>query len=283
MAMRQEPIIFNFKPGGSRADAPALEALSQITLLINPETVTIPWKKIITRVRTKSRIVSLYWGQEPLTLTYKGQTGNLYPHVELQKKVASSTIKDLDDSITKLDDEILALDKDIKLTEDAIVANENNQGLKDVLISDLDSLQHDRSVLLDSIAQLQQAGNIQLANPTIGMSHTEIIKLSPKYQKFDALKKLYEKSQTVTELMYVKYRDWLFEGYFENFNFTDDVKSSWNWTYNLTFIILNWDEYNFSSFSEKNNELIFVPDRDIKKSFDGFMESSVLGKAMGEL
>lgn len=279
MSMRQEPIIFNFKPGGKRADAPALGELSQITLLINPETVTIPWKKIITRVRTKSRIVSLYWGQEPLTLTYKGQTGNLYPHVELQKKVASSTIKDLDDSITKLDDEILALDKDIEQTEATVAALADRPFLQLQAMEELDNLQHDRSVLLDSIGQLQQAGLEVQTQPTFGMSHTEIIKLSPKYQKFDALRQLYEKSQTIPELMFVKYRDWLFEGYFENFNFTDDVKSSWNWTYNLTFTILNWDEFAFSSsiYTEK----ILVPDTEITTSEREFATSETFKKAFG--
>lgn len=256
MSMKQEPIIFNFKPGGSRADAPALAKLPQVTLLINPETITIPWKKIITRVRTKSRIVSLYWGQEPLTLTYKGQTGNLYPNIELQKRINETVGNDIKKGIENLNKEIANVDKQIEEKENHWAASQDSPFQLEITASELDSLQHDRLVLLDSIRQLTEEVRVDL---TDGMSHTEIIKLSPKYQKFDALRKLYEKSQTIPELMYVRYRDWLFEGYFENFNFTDDVKSSWNWTYNLTFTILNWDELGFSSFSGVD-ETLFVPD-----------------------
>lgn len=256
MGMKQEPIIFNFKPGGFRDDAPALADLRQVTLLINPETVTIPWKKNITRVRTKSRIVSLYWGQEPLTLTYKGQTGNLYPidgfkkFFEQETSEKSSTLLDTQNTLTTAQTEITRLEEISASSEEAAKAT----------IEDLQYARNEEYRLKADIAQLSSALGDLTTKFTDGKSHTELIKLSPKYQKFDTLRKLYEQSQTVTELMYVKYRDWLFEGYFENFNFTDDAKSPWNWTYNLTFTILNWNEH--PSGYDAGQEYMLVSDID---------------------
>lgn len=262
MSMKQEPIIFNFKPGGIRDDAPTLNKFPQVTLLINPETITIPWKKIITRVRTKSRIVSLYWGQEPLTLAYKGQTGNLYPNIELQKKLGESLNNSLKGDIAGLQQDLDAKDKEIeaKRTEYNSIG-EYATYMRSAVMEELGVLYHDRDIIADSISQLGQtidASGVSYTTLTDGMSHTEILRLSPKYQKFSTLRKLYEQSQTVSELMYVRYRDWLFEGYFENFSFTEDVKSPWNWTYNLTFTILNWD--NFGDYGTIMDETVFVSD-----------------------
>jgi len=57
--------------------------------------------------------------------------------------------------------------------------------------------------------------------------------------------------------MKVQYRNYIFEGYFERYSFTDDGKNPWNFMYNISFTILKWKREFSANFP---TELILVSD-----------------------
>ena len=258
-SLKSEPLIFS-------CDDPSITgAPKKITLLVNPEALTINWKKVITRTRTKSRIVSFYWGQEPISLGYTGQTGSLIPSREIVAKEASSNANsDINiatgytEQLNDLAKQQLQLERDI---EAYIITNRDATSLQ----TELDNVNTEIKNLtlqLEAVGKGYSLINGLLTTKNIldavgDSSHTDIIKKSEKYQRFDQLRKFYEATQNVNILTKLLYRHWVFEGYFESFGFTDDAKSPWNWQYSLTFIILNWQETGLFS---TGNELLLVPD-----------------------
>ena len=234
--MIQEPIILNYYEENDESVPEAVRALPKVTLKINPANLTINWKKIITRVRTKSRVVSLYWGQEPVNFSYVGQTGNLYPVEELQKKanVVSSTnsvtVEELRDTIVELTAKRAVVLEYIATADDDFT--------RDELLTELAELETELINSQSSIDNIQ-SGVVAIEKVS---THTEVLELSPKYQVWQSLQQLYDDSQNISDLLKVKYRDYIFEGYFENFGFTDDGSQPWERPYSLSFTVLNWDK-----------------------------------------
>lgn len=239
--MKQEPIIFNYKPDESKDLPSSIVALPQITLLINPASLTLNWKKIITRTRTKSRIVSFYWGQEPVNFTYSGQTGSVYPTAQEINNEVRKLGKAHTDGAEELRARNEELYTEITQREEQIAAGplfETDQELQ----TELDALRAERNSNELNASNLTTAAST-LTPASLGeQSHTELIEMSAKYRAFKKLQYLFEKSQNVNDLMQIKYRSYIFKGYLENFSFTDDGSNPWNWIYNISFTILEWDE-----------------------------------------
>lgn len=257
-SLKSEPLVFS-------CDDPSLTNVpKKITLLVNPEALTINWKKVITRTRTKSRIVSFYWGQEPISLNYTGQTGSLIPTTSALKAASNSINRDNQLNQIAVTDVLTGLyterdNIESTLSQGAITS----PGLIAELTAQLNTVNADIKAAEESMQQLEQptiVPGLLTTDIMLGAlgdsSHTDLIKKSEKYQKFDQLRKFYEATQNVNILTKLLYRHWVFEGYFESFGFTDDAKSPWNWNYSLTFIILNWQE----TGSRSGNELLLVPD-----------------------
>lgn len=244
--MKQEPVIFNYKASDDETIPSSLRELSTITLLINPERLDLNWRKVITRLRTKSRIVSLFWGQEPVNFSYTGQTGNMYPNRELATHIGQINTANREQA------SLFKSDKDAaKSSLDQINDDLANPGIDE---DTRESLEIDRDLEETEIVGAQQAiDGISPADPA-DLTQTELYELSPKYQKFKSLQQLFENSRNIKDLMKVKYRDYIFEGYFESFGYVDDGRNPWNRSYRVSFIILGWSK----PFTPSTNEIMLV-------------------------
>lgn len=244
--MKQEPVIFNYKASDDETIPDSLRELDTITLLINPERLDLNWRKVITRLRTKSRIVSLFWGQEPVNFSYTGQTGNMYPNRELATHIGQVN------TANKEQASLFKSDQDAANSElDQINSDLANPNIDE---DTRDSLEIDRDLEEGEVARTQQGiDSIKPADPS-DLTQTDLYELSPKYQKFKTLQQLFENSRNVNDLMKVKYRDYIFEGYFESFGYIDDGKNPWNRSYRISFIILGWSK----AFTASTNEIMLV-------------------------
>lgn len=251
MALVQEPISFAYK---DKKDGDPT-----ITLLINPETLTLNFKKVITRTRTKSRIVSFYWGQEPVSFSYAGQTGNMWPGQQLLTDNATRTTQSISDNVDALnatkEQLLLSLEKaqdDYQALAFTVGAEQRaleKQAEIDDLNAQIATVNNNINFSANSLAEISSEAfknfgeqeTLRLAGLELS-THTDVLKKSPKYQMFDKLRQFYEESQNINRLVRVKYRDWILDGYFESFGFTDSALSPWNWKYTLAFTVLNWDK-----------------------------------------
>jgi len=247
MGYVQEPLRFRYKPPTDDSTA--------ITLSINPEALTLNFKKIVTPVRTKTRIVTFYWGQQPINFTYQGQTGNLYPseelrsaHVATKNNEATADI----DFFSKRQDELISL---ISELEDNITVLAERYGKTSFQVAEADRQLQEYKIELNTAQTTINSRAIDMGTPLpfvgenflsqsvfANTSHTDVLKLSPKYQLFKKLQKFYENSRASSNLIQVVYRHYIFDGYFESFGFTDSAKDPWNWKYSINFTILSWEE-----------------------------------------
>ena len=244
--MKQEPVIFNYKASDDETVPSSLRELSTITLLINPERLDLNWRKVVTRLRTKSRIVSLFWGQEPVNFSYTGQTGNMYPNRELATHIGKINTANREQASLFQSDQ-----DEANSALDQINADLSNPNIDE---DTRDSLEIDRNLEESEVSRTQSGiGSISPADPN-DLTQTELYELSPKYQKFKSLQQLFENSRNIKDLMKVKYRDYIFEGYFESFGYVDDGRNPWNRSYRLSFIILGWSK----PFTPSTNEIMLV-------------------------
>ena len=244
--MKQEPVIFNYKAKDDETIPSSLIELDTITLLINPDRLDLNWRKVITRVRTKSRIVSLFWGQEPVNFSYTGQTGNMYPNRELATHIGRVNTSNREQASLFQSDQDEANSSLDQINDD--LANPN------IDEDTRDSLEIDRDLEEAEIERTQQGiDGISSADPS-NLTQTDLYELSSKYQKFKSLQQLFENSRNIKDLMKVKYRDYIFEGYFESFGYIDDGKNPWNRSYRLSFITLGWSK----PFTPSTNEIMLV-------------------------
>jgi len=93
--MEKEPIKFSYK--NRNIDS------TTISLIINPENITIPEKERISQVMTKSRLVTFFWGKQPINFSYNGQTGSLLPTREEFNAYTSSESEKRNSLIQALD------------------------------------------------------------------------------------------------------------------------------------------------------------------------------------
>ena len=231
--MQPELIVFNEKNKDKNK-------LPSFSLLINPETLTLTWRKVINRVRTKTRLVTLFWGEEPVKFTYNGQTGYTRPDAEVRGDMSVEAYnKDQIKEAGRITKRITKLEGFITL---GINVAEN-------------------TAELFSLRQRLRATRLIMPGEIIGIAgenktNTELLLASSKFQKLKELEKLYTKHQDPTYLIDVKYRKYTFEGYFESFSFTDDARNPWNWRYVIDFTILTWQEH--ESAITAQDEYLFI-------------------------
>ncbi len=223
-----------------------------VELIINPETLTLLWKKILNMQRTKTSLVTLFWGESPVKFTYRGQTGYAYPTIsEITSQGATQTAA-LQTQQSNLTKQIELLQFELNtggpytyVTIDgnrAVIQNLSNQ-LQNLTSNLFSSQLTPRTTLLQTL-------NTQFTN-------TQILYLSERFRKLKELEALYRVHQDPSQgLIQVFYRDYIFEGYFESFGYTDDAKNPWNWYYNLDFTVLNWKE-NPAATITATGEIIF--------------------------
>ena len=274
MALVQEPISFAYKD--------KKEGEPTITLLINPETLTLNFKKVITRTRTKSRIVSFYWGQEPVSFSYAGQTGNMWPGNEIRDNFINTSTASIANNFSEIEkqketaeylynhtiNDIYTLTQlygtDNSRVKEAEEAAESYRNEITTLNASLSALSNGMDNLSsDNYSKLGFGENYITDKLLQDKKHTDVLKMSPKYQKFEELRKFYGESQNINRLVRVKYRDWVLDGYFESFGFTDSALSPWNWKYTLAFTVLNWDKTTSGSgylSTVQNRETVLVAD-----------------------
>lgn len=205
------------------------EATDSVQLLVNPELVNLQWRKVYSRLRTKSRIVTMFWGEEPVRFTLKGQTGYVYPTASEQNDAFATY-------------------------------NEQQKTIADRL---MELYKSNSPSAIDEIRQLEKF-KISLLPPANRQmqpqyNQTTLLYMSTKYSILKKLETLYREHQTPNQQDLVKffYRDYSFKGYFENFSFTDDAKNPWNWQYSIDFIIMDWS--NTTDLNTVNNERILNP------------------------
>jgi len=225
----KEQIIFTSYIGTNPDD--------KIELLINPETLTLMWKKVLNRTRTKNRLITMFWGEEPVKFNYRGQTGYLYPKVTKGQDALIAYQNSLKEEIVRMTSYIQLLELEMK--EGKGYSYDSYNGNK----KEVEKLKEALSKIGSSlVSQTSLLGNLNKA-----YKNTEILYLSDKFKILKRLEVMYRKHQNPNDnLIRVNYRDYVFEGYFESFSYTDDAKSPWNWIYNIDFTILKW---------EKNEEL----------------------------
>lgn len=245
--MKQEPVIFNYKASDDETIPASLRDLDMITLLINPERLDLNWRKVISRIRTKSRIVSLFWGQEPVNFSYTGQTGNIHP-------TSTELTKGVDSINTANEDQLNLLQENQQIVDGEL--SQVNKGLTNAAVNSPTefSLLQERASLEAELATNQQGIDATSPVNPDTFTQTEMYELSAKYQRFKSLHQLFENSRNIKDLMKVKYRDYIFEGYFESFGFIDSGSDPWNRSYKLSFTILGWSK----PFTPSTNEIILV-------------------------
>lgn len=84
------------------------------------------------------------------------------------------------------------------------------------------------------------------------MSYFEILEMSPKYRLFKDLQDMYETFDADSDILTMEMGNFIYRGYFSNFNFTQNANNPWNWKYNIEFIVLD----NLSQkFKDENNQI----------------------------
>lgn len=223
--MEQELIIFNKKNKNKNK-------LPSFSLLINPETLTLTWKKVVNRVRTKTRLVTLFWGEDPVKFTYNGQTGYIKPYTKLWGDARS----------------VEAYNKD-QIEKSAAISNHISKLEGQITAGGPYSQGSAKGNLQEILAYRQELKGVRLIQPGELLdiagekkTNTDVLLVSEKFQQLKKLEKLYTKHQDPNYLIDVQYRKYIFEGYFESFSFTDDARNPWNWRYVIDFTILTWQE-----------------------------------------
>lgn len=225
---KQEQIIFNSVNREKNK-------LSSVELLINPETLTLTWKKVINRVRTKTRLVTLFWGEEPVRFTYTGQTGYTKPTllrtditgvggVEAYNKEQMGRMTAISNYISKLQTQIK-------------IGGPYTEGSQEENIQKINDYANELKTI-----RLIQPGNLSELAAGKDMTGTDLLLLSDKFNGLKQLENLYRAFQDPANLVDVLYRKYKFEGYFESFSFTDDARNPWNWRYSIDFTILRWED-----------------------------------------
>ena len=250
--MEPELVIFNEKNKNKNK-------LPSFSLLINPETLTLTWKKVINRVRTKTRLVTLFWGEEPVRFTYNGQTGYIKPYTKLWGDARSVEAYNKD----QIEKSIAISDYISKLEGQITAGGPYSKGSAEGNLQEiLDYRQQLKGVRLIQPGEIAGIAGEKKTN-------TELLLASEKFKQLKKLEELYTKHQDPTYLIDVKYRKYTFEGYFESFSFTDDARNPWNWRYVIDFTILTWQEHASAITAQQEWLFIKVEEEKITGEFKG--------------
>jgi hypothetical protein len=230
-----ERLIFRRFKGSRIADAvlydmPLTEDdIETVILRVNPASVSFSKRKVIQKVQTSApgRFIVFDWGSELTVLSIVGNTGNLLP--------ASSFVEDL---------------PLVNTLEDMVTAAGGQAG----------------RVAQQGVGAIQQAIGNQYINPILQntimatSSYYETLQMSPKYKTFKNLEKMFDVQDADADILTLEFGDMaVYRGFFEDFTFDVSAESPWNWTYNLTYVILDdltekvrrWDR----QFNRRNSNI----------------------------
>lgn len=207
---------------------------NSIVLLVNPETITLPFKKVINRLRTKTRIVTLFWGEEPVPFNFQGQTGYTYPDARALETLVDTQKIDLKKDIDKVEQDISKLEKEV-ISPNGPYSSGSLQGNINQITTLRNQLSAINTRLIPTSSKLVDK-----------YQQTKLLRQSPKFKILKELESLYRMgmipSNDKNDLIYIYYRSYIFYGYFESFSYVDDAKDPWNFKYNIGFTILDWED-----------------------------------------
>lgn len=249
-----------------------------IELLINPELLTLTWKKVLNRTRTKNRLITMFWGEEPVKFNYRGQTGYLYPKGKGQDALTAYQ-DSLKEEISRISSYIQLLE--LEMREGEGYSYESYNGNK----KEVEKLK----IALSKVGSSLVSQTTLLGGLNQAYKNTEILYMSEKFRVLKKLEDMYRRHQNPNDnLVKINYRDYVFNGYFESFSFTDDAKSPWNWIYNIDFTILEWEKAEaYASSDGKDIWMVTAGDQglglgvniDGQITWDYGIEMSIIDKA----
>ncbi len=202
---------------------------STIRLLVNPEQLDLRWTKVINRVRTKTRLVTFFWGEAPVAFNYRGQTGFTYPTATRRNEVAAQIKGDAVNQANALRGDLASNRDQLSKTSDP------------GRVAELETEQKDITDAIATLENIKSETDLTKLHEEV-KTNTGLHLLSAKYRILKKLENLYRKHQDPENLITLQYRKYEFRGYFESFSFVDDARNPWNWIYNINFTILEWTD-----------------------------------------
>jgi len=90
-----------------------------------------------------------------------------------------------------------------------------------------------------AIKGVGNAVNTQFNDLMLGtLKYSELLDLSPKYKTFRRLESIYDQSDADNDIITLELSETIYRGFFEDFNFSVTADNPWNWSYSLTYVIL---------------------------------------------
>jgi hypothetical protein len=205
------------------------DKITTVTLKINPKSLQFAKRKVIQKVQTSApnRFIVFDWGHELTVLGIDGVTGNLLP-----------------DSLTKG-----VLDPVADATMDVLSWSPGTQ--EAVSGSNAWKTAHSQH----NLATGNSAANFvnkEFNGLMLGtLKYSELLDLSPKYKTFKRLEHMYDVSDADNDIITLELADTIYRGFFEEFSFSVVAENPWNWSYSLTYIILENISESISKSDEK--------------------------------
>jgi hypothetical protein len=180
---------------------------SPVVLLVNPKEIRWEKPRIVEKTTTQKpgRFIYADWGLDVPKLEISGQTGNLL----------------LDDTDKNQKDQLV---RAVMLQIGAVTARiPTGQTEGSSMVSGG----------LSSTLEKMPVGELIEYLP-----YSQILALSPKYNKFKDLESLYSMLDANQQIMVLIIGQEYHRGIITNFGFTQSVDSPWNWNYSITFEII---------------------------------------------
>lgn len=187
-----------------------------VTLLLNPEAIEYsePKRTEIVQTSQPGRFVIFDWGTQLLSLTIRGNTGNLLP-----------------ESITNRFD----------ITKNTAFD----------AISRITGTQSDLMSQMTSVKNVTDEMSSFLSRAMVGtMTYDEIIAMSSKYKVFQDLRNMYKTFDGDKDIIIMELGMNVYRGFFSDFSFTVEANNPWNYKYSLSFIVLD----TLSAFTGREDE-----------------------------
>jgi len=225
-----EKLIFRRFQGSKIADSimngnPINEKdIETVALRINPENVNFSKRKVIQKVQTSApkRFVVFDWGSELTMLGIKGNTGLLLSEAMTRQNIPFAN------TLTDMAVAVGAVGTDQINSATGTIAKYTGGG--------------------PYATPIKQ--NILLSTST----YYETLKLSPKYNTFKRLEKMFDDQDADSDIMTLEFGDMaIYRGFFEEFTFEISAESPWNWTYDINFVILMDLTEKMTSWDKQHN------------------------------
>lgn len=187
-----------------------------VVLKVNPAQVAFAKRKVIQKVQTSApgRFVVFDWGSELTILTIMGNTGNLLP---------ASVVNGMNPVFNTIES----------------ITNQLSGGTRSIGPM-LDAVQNAPMPMSDHTSFGAYANHIQ--NLVLDTStYYELLNMSPKYRTFKKLEGIFDKADADSDIITLEFGDMaMYRGFFEDFSFEIVAEKPWNWTYSITFVILDF-------------------------------------------